>query len=105
MPWPRQTTAPVDAVQIRQATPEVGGCGALVPAVAGTPVAAATARSAEEKGHAESNQQNRSDEVEHADGDEAKVLGDPEQTDDDERDGEDSHDVLRVEVKKIGTKA
>jgi hypothetical protein len=32
--------------------------------------------------------------VEHADWDEAEVLGEPERADDDECDGEDSHDVV-----------
>jgi len=67
-------------------------------------MAAAMTRAAQEQGHAECDQQDRADEVEHADRDEAKVLGDAQGTNDDECDGEDSHDVLRVEVKAPGEK-
>jgi hypothetical protein len=59
------------------------------------PITAANVRAAQEKGHAECDQQQRADEVEHADGDEAKVIGYAERTNDDQCDGEDSHDVLR----------
>lgn len=37
--------------------------------------AGCTARSAEEEGHAEGDQQDRADQVEHADRDEAEVFG------------------------------
>ena len=47
-------------------------------AIAGAPIAAAAVRAAEEKGHAECDQQERADEVEYADGDEAQVLRDAE---------------------------
>jgi len=53
-------------------------CARAANATAGAPIAAATAGAAEEKGHAECDQQERADEVEHADGDEAKVLSDAE---------------------------
>ena len=69
--------------------------------IAGAPIVAATARAAEEKGHTECDKQERSDEVKHADGDEAKVLGDAERANYDECDGEDSHDVFRVELRRL----
>jgi hypothetical protein len=74
-------------------------CGCAATATAAVPIAAATTRAAEEQGHAESDQKERPDEMEHADGDEAEVFGDAECADDDQCDGEDSHVVLRVEVK------
>ena len=74
-------------------------CARAATATAGVPIAAATARAAEEEGHAECDQQERANEVKHADGDQAKVLGDAERAYDDECDGENSHEVLRVEVR------
>jgi hypothetical protein len=46
--------------------------------IAGAPIAAAKAWASHEKRHAECDQQERADEVKHANGDEAKVLGDAE---------------------------
>ena len=66
--------------------------------IASAPIATATARAANEKGYSERDQQQRADEVEHADGDEAKVLGDAERANDDECDGEDSHGALRADL-------
>jgi len=59
-------------------------CGCAAAVTAGAPIAAATARTTKEKGHAECDKQKRADEVKHDDGDEAKVLGDAERTNDDE---------------------
>jgi hypothetical protein len=64
------------------------------------PFAAAVARAAQQQRHAEGDQENRSDEVERADREQAQVLGEAQRADDDEGDGEDSHDVLRVEVRR-----
>ena len=72
--------------------------------MARAPIIAATSRLAEQKGHTECDQQQRADEVEHADRDEAKVPGDAEHANHDECDGEDSHDVLRIELRGLGGK-
>jgi hypothetical protein len=74
-------------------------CTCAVTRIASAPIATATARAAEEKSHPECDQQQRADEVEHADGDEAKVIGDAERANDDERDGENSHDGLRADLR------
>ena len=67
-------------------------------AIAGAPIAAATAWASHEKCHAECDEQQRADEVKHAEGDEAKVLGDAERADDDECEREDSHDPHMSDV-------
>ena len=76
-------------------------CVCAVTSIAGTPVVAATERVAQEKGHTERYQQQWADNVEHADGDEAKVLCDAERANHNQCDGEDSHDVLRVELRGL----
>jgi hypothetical protein len=77
-------------------------CVRAATAISSAPIIAATARAAKEKGHTKRDQQERTDEVEHADGDEAKVLGDAERANHDECDGEDSHDVLPVDLRGLG---
>ena len=69
--------------------------------IVGTPVVAATARVAQKKGHTERYQQHRADKVEHTDGDQAKVLCDDERANHNQCDGENSHDVLRVELRGL----
>ena len=77
-------------------------CVCAATSIAGTPVVAAIARLAQEKGHTDRYEKQRADKVEHADGDEAKVLGDAERANHDECDGEDSHDVLPVGLRRFG---
>lgn len=69
--------------------------------IAHAPIAVAAAWASQEECHAECDQQERADEVKHADGDEAKVLGNAERADDDECDREDSHDLQQSEVKGL----
>lgn len=69
-------------------------------AIAGTPIATATARASQEKGDPKRDQQERADQVKHPDGDEPEVLGDAERTDDDECEREDSHDLLQANVRR-----
>jgi hypothetical protein len=54
------------------------GCDRVATVTAGMPTATTPLRSTEEKGHAQRDQQERTDEVEQTDGDEAKVLGEAE---------------------------
>lgn len=61
---------------------------------------AAASPAAKQQCHAERDQQDRADEMKHAGRDEAEILRDAERSDDDECDGEDSHDRLRVEVER-----
>jgi hypothetical protein len=64
-------------------------------------VVAASARVPQEKGYTDRYQQQRADQVEHADGDETKVLCDAERANHNKCDGEESHDVLRVELRGL----